>query len=280
MSKAPTWEKAFLQALAATGIAGQAAAAAGIGVRTASKRRETNPTFAAAWESAADLYRSEAARRAMSAAGELVRHGGGKLVRAGQTRWSKRGEEAFLTELAVTGNVKRAAAAAGFTPSCLYARRRKDRRFAEAWDAAVADARARIEAFLVEAADRTFDPASVADALDIPKMTIAEAIKVLQLAQGKCGRPSGGAAAGAERGWIGDPAWGTPEDEAEMAQVREGILGKLERLRERDEREKLEAGWTKHGDHWVPPGFAPVVDVKALPEPAEDEARGPSIRRL
>ena len=78
------------------------------------------------------------------------------------------------TELAVTANVKRASAVVGFTPSGLYARRRKDPHFAQAWDAAVADGRARIEAFLVEAADRTFDPASIADDADIPKMTIAE----------------------------------------------------------------------------------------------------------
>ena len=68
-----------------------------------------------------------------------------------------------------------------------------------------------------------------------------------------------------------------------MNEVREGILGKLERIRERDAREKLAAGWTRDGDDWVPPGYARVVDVKALPvaeeEPGQD-VQGPRVRRL
>lgn len=287
-----------MKALGETGIAAAAARTAGIGVRAAYKRRKANPTFAAAWDAAADLHRSEQAKQAMRAAGELAvsRRGGGQVALAGQTRWSRRGEEAFLTELAVTANVKRASAAAGFTPSGLYARRRKDPHFAQAWDAAVADGRARIEAFLVEAADRTFDPGGIADDAELPKMTIAEAIKVLQLAQGRSGRPARGSAEPCGRGWIGDPEWGTPEDEARMAEVREGIIGKLERLREREEREKLEAGWTKNGGHWVPPGYErrhaddqgegpsppPGLVMKALPPPedSQEDVQGPRVRRL
>ncbi len=282
---AVAWEAAFLKALAATGIAKAAAAAAGIGVRAAYRRKQGHPTFAAAWAVAAELHRSEAARRAIGAAGQLVidRRDGGKAVRAGQSRWSKRGEEVFLTELSVTANVLRAAAAAGFTASGLYARRRKDPAFAEAWDAAVSAGRARLELFLIEAADRTFEPHSVNDEAAIPKMTIAEVIKTLQLAQGKSGRP----AARSEttgHGWIGDPDWGTPEEEEQRTtELREGILEKLERIRQREEGEKLAKGWTRHGEDWVPPGFAPVVDCKALPaveEAVEAEPSGPSVRSL
>lgn len=284
----PQWIGPFLAALAATGIASQAAAAAGTGVRNAFKRKKENPAFAAAWATACDLYRTEQARRALCASAELVANGGRapRLVQAGQTRWNQRGEEAFLTELAVTANVKRAAAAAGFSASALYARRRTNPGFAAAWDSAAAAGRARLELYLVEAADRTFDPASAADEAEIPKMTIAEAIKVLQLAQGKSGRPAAAIPA-SERGWIGDPAWGTPEGEAEMDEIREGIIGKLERISRQEDEKKLAAGWTRDGENWVPPGYAPVVDMKALPavedegeEERAKEPEGPRVRRL
>jgi hypothetical protein len=37
----------------------------------------------------------------------------------------------------------------------------------------------------------------------------------------------------------------------------------------------------KHGDDWVPPGYAPVVDIKALPEPDSGEAEEwPKVRCL
>jgi hypothetical protein len=279
---AVAWEEAFLKALAATGIAKAAAGAAGIGVRAAYRRKQDHPTFAAAWATAAELHRSEAARRAISSAQQLVvdRHDGGKAVRAGQSRWSKRGEEAFLTELSVTANVLRAAAAAGFTASGLYGRRRKDPAFAEAWDAAVAAGRARLELFLIEAADRTFDPECIGDDADIPRITIAEVIKTLQLAQGKCGRP---AAKAAEDQWSEERNWRTPEDAAEVTRLREGILEKLERIRQREDREKLAKGWARHGEDWVPPGFGPIVDCKALPAvevAVEEEPLGPSVRTL
>lgn len=51
---------------------------------------------------------------------------------------------AFLGELEVSGNVLRAAAAAGVGPWTAYRRRARDADFAEAWDAALARARARI----------------------------------------------------------------------------------------------------------------------------------------
>jgi hypothetical protein len=276
MQNQPWWEAGFLKALAETGVISEAARAVGIGVRAASKRRRGNPTFAAAWEAAIELHRSEQGRAALSAARELASdgHGGGKLVRAGQSRWSKRGEEAFLTELAVSANVRRAADAAGFSPACLYIQRRKNPHFAEAWDAAVAAGRARLEAFLVEAADRSFDPESLTYDADLPKMSVAEAIKVLQLGERKKGASPKGEPSG--RGWIGPESWDDPDDEEAVAQARENIISRIERMRERDEEEKLAGGWTRDGENWVPPGYAPLVNVRALPElDREEQDQGP-----
>ena len=281
MQNPPWWEAAFLKALAETGIVTKSAKAVGITARAASKRRAANPTFAAAWEGAVALHRSEQGRAALSAAGGLAvdGHGGGKLVRAGQSRWSRRGEEAFLTELAVSANVQRSAAAAGFTAATLYRRRLRDRHFADAWDQALAIGRTCLEAYLVEAADRTFDPDSLTAGADLPTMTIAEAIAVLKLA----GKGTGGGKPAAQRGWTGPDSWDDADDEEAWTQARENIIARVGRLREREEEEKLAGGWTRDGDAWVPPGYAPVVDCKALPG-AEDEAEvepmGPRVRSL
>lgn len=70
------WQKAFLAALAETGIVLHAAAAAGIQRNTAYNRRLNDPDFAAAWdeaiEDAADRLEQEARRRAYEGTDEPV----------------------------------------------------------------------------------------------------------------------------------------------------------------------------------------------------------------
>jgi hypothetical protein len=252
-SVTPVWEAAFLEALAARGVASEAARIAGTGVRNAFKRRLSSPTFAAAWKAAAELYRSEQARLALGAAGEAVasRAGGGKLVAKGQTRWSRRSEERFLDELAASASIRRAAQAAGFTTQALYRRRRINPGFAEAWDEAIGQGRIRIEAYLVEAADRSFDPDRAEAAGTLPILTVPEAIQVLKL--GRAGEAS------IRRGPADGPAG---IDEEATSALRDKILDQLNRVRERDERAKREAGWSQVGDDWVPPGWVPAADVK------------------
>ena len=44
-----------------------------------------------------------------------------------------------------------------------------------------------------------------------------------------------------------------------MDAVRERIIEKLARLREREERDREEQGWLRdpdHDGHWIPPGWA------------------------
>ncbi len=55
----------------------------------------------------------------------------------------------FLDSLALGGNVRQAAEAAGGTHDSAYALRRRDPAFAEGWDAAVATVYARLEAELL-----------------------------------------------------------------------------------------------------------------------------------
>lgn len=60
----------------------------------------------------------------------------------------------FLEHLAATCNVRASAAAAGVSPSTVYAHRMKDSDFRADWDAALAQGYARLEAALIERALR------------------------------------------------------------------------------------------------------------------------------
>jgi hypothetical protein len=293
----PGWVAPFLAALAETGNVTWSARQANVDFTTVYGRRNRHPGFAAAWARAlaerAEAHRGQIVppampgRRGNPAPPEdlierVCSRNGPQLVRMGAGRWSKRAEQEFLTALATCANARRAAAAVGFSPTALYRRRLKDRHFADAWEAAVAAGRSRVDAYLVEAADRTFDPDSLEFDSDLPKMTIAEAIKVMQLAQRKNGGPAAGKPA-SQRGWIGPESWDDADDEDAVDLARDAIFNRLERMRENDEEKKLAAGWTRDGEDWVPPGYVKLVDLEALP-PAEDEPEeepaAPRVRRL
>ncbi len=78
---APVWEKAFLAALAGTGIVARAAEAAHIETSTAYSLRLVDEAFAERWrlarESAADRMETEALRRAVDGVQEPVFGSGG-----------------------------------------------------------------------------------------------------------------------------------------------------------------------------------------------------------
>jgi len=78
---APVWKRAFLAALAETGIVTRAAEAAGITTKTVYSLREVDDAFAEEWrlarESAADRMEAEALRRAVDGVDEPVFGSGG-----------------------------------------------------------------------------------------------------------------------------------------------------------------------------------------------------------
>jgi hypothetical protein len=82
--KAPVWKRAFLAALAETGIVTRAADAAGITTKTVYSLREVDEAFAEEWrlarESAADRMETEALRRALEGVEEPVFGSGGTGV--------------------------------------------------------------------------------------------------------------------------------------------------------------------------------------------------------
>lgn len=117
--------------------------------------------------------------------GESVLRGGTgetpQIVAASPKRWSPTAEMNFLSELAASCNVRRAAAAAGFGTITVYKRRMADAGFAEQWARALDTGYARLELAVVEAANDTLDDVKFEPDRPIPKMTVFEAIHVLQL---------------------------------------------------------------------------------------------------
>ena len=188
----------------------------------------------------------------------MVTRPDGKLIKGSEARWGKRAEERFLTELTVSANVRVAARAAGFSTAAVYKRRLKDRHLAAAWDAAVETGKARVQAYLVEAATRTFDPDElpIGDEREIPKVSIAEAINIAKMPPRE-----GGAAAGSAKGGRGFEGRTydesgfdtTPISRDEWEQARQNIVDRLRRLREQMEEAERDSGRCSSCGQALPP---------------------------
>jgi hypothetical protein len=272
--KQPRWTIAFLRALERTGDVRASAEDAGIDHTTAYARRRSHSDFAAAWDGAIAAHaagvkaREAEALAALRAEGEMpspgsppasptspacgrgdgVVGGGAQLKRAGHDRWSGRKEKLFFDELAATANVKRAAAAAGVSPNAVYARRLKQPLFRAKWEAVLETGRAAIETKLIEAANRSFDPDEI-DTGDVqPRVSVAEAIRIVQAHGSKKERE-------AQQSFLAEQAAAmTPDD---ISAMQERLMNKLNRMRQRDMPDKLAAGWSydEAHDHMVPPGW-------------------------
>lgn len=96
----PVWAPAFLTALAELGVVTTAAKAADVGRRTVYHLRESDPSFAAAWdaamEEAADVLETEARRRALEGWDEPVFGSGGTGVGTVQVGTIRRFSDTLL----------------------------------------------------------------------------------------------------------------------------------------------------------------------------------------
>jgi len=274
--KAPRWTLAFLRALARTEDVRAAAEDAGIDHSTAYARRRTHAEFASMWRGALVAHETwvkgkeaeqveqirarpltlplDAAERVPPSPSQGTGAARAQIKRAGHDRWSQAKERLFFDELAATANVKRAAKAAGVSTNAVYARRMKQPVFRAKWDAVLETGRAAIEMKLVEAANRSFDP----DEIDVgdaePRVSVAEAIRIVQLHGSKAQREA------LPNPFAEQVAAMSPDD---VEALRERIMNKFRRWRERDEREKLEQGWTldEASDYLVPPGWVRAVPL-------------------
>ena len=158
------------------------------------------------------------ARKAQS--DELVLAGGKKtqLRKASKRDWTKTKEKKFLSALAETCNVTRAAVEAGVSVSAAYRRRKADAAFRGAWIDAVGAAYQRLEMVLLE---RAFvGSEKIVRRRDGSEERMVEYPNQLALALLKMHRDTA-VEAGTE----------VPADDVE--EIRERLLEKLERLRKR-----------------------------------------------
>ena len=117
--------------------------------------------------------------------------------------------------------------------------------FRAKWEAVLETGRAAIETKLIEAANRSFDPDEI-DTGDVqPRVSVAEAIRIVQAHGSKAGR-------GVQQPFLAGQA--AVDD---IAEVKERLIKKLLRLRQRDRDAKIAAGWSydELADHIVPPGW-------------------------
>jgi molybdenum-dependent DNA-binding transcriptional regulator ModE len=291
--KKPRWVHAFLRALERTGVARVAAEDAGVDYTTAYARRRAHADFASDWAWVLQAYAERVEREqaeelaALRSAqgkpspgspaasptspacgrgelGDELIASGGQLKRAGHDRWGKRKQEALLAELAAHGNFRQASKAVGISYEAVRKRRRRNPSLEKACKAAIEACRARIPEFLAGAAAATFDPDAIADSgtNPFPKVTIADAIRIAQLGGSKKQEPDELPDPFAE-----EAARMTPDD---VAALREKLVRKLRRMRERDMPEWIAQGWSfdEEHDHMVPPGWTKADNA---PEEPGDE---------
>ena len=261
--KPPRWVKPFLAALARGENVRAAAECVGVDFSTAYQRRKRHPDFRDAWDKAlksgagAGSDNDPARHTALTSTpvDELLARssasGSAKIVRAGVGRWSAAREETFLVSLADSANVRHAAKVAGISTQALYARRLKDRLFRDRWDATIETGKARLNAYLIEAADRTFDPESLPVSEEGPKVSVAEAVGILRL---KGNQPSTGP----------DCACGEITEEV-LAATRESIARKLDIQHKRLVRERLALGWSlDESETLIPPGWVREAEARCV----------------
>ena len=180
---------AFLAALRRTGNAREAARSLGFHRSTMLKRRARDAAFAAEWDAAlvfAHAHLNAAEPQPDTTEPRAIRTASGRMqLRALPRRALDRAaEQAFLSALSATANVRLSAAAAGFSHSAFYARRRQSPAFAREMQLALETGYERVEMALMEAALASSyrdDAWRHNDPPPIPSMTVDEAMMLLRL---------------------------------------------------------------------------------------------------
>src|SRR4051794_1589346 len=145
-----------------------------------------------------------------------------QMRKASAKSWSKAKEEAFLAVLAETCNVTRACEAAGVGVTSVYRRKKENAAFRAAWLAAIAVAYQQLELVLLE---RAFNGTEkVVNVRAGAAATMREYSNTLGIALLKMHRDT-----------ATDAEFELPPDEIE--EVRERLIRKLQRMKQRDSQE-------------------------------------------
>lgn len=255
------WRRAFLKALARTGNATLAARKAGVDKGTAYNLRHRDAGFAWDWARAKAVSRGRvggdsrfapAGDRSRAAAREsdcprssprsplilrFNKREGAQLVKArtGPRGWSAESEARFTRALGETGNVRAAAAAAGISTTALYYRRKRYPLLEAAWTAAKEAGCRRVSLMLIDAAEAALDPEVDAEALGLPKVSVAEALAILKAHRfGEAGAPTHSAARAEAR------ARARAVEELPIEAVQAEVIRRIEAVR--THRERREGG--------------------------------------
>ena len=267
--------QAFLQALRRTGNARLAARETGVKYGTMQNRRAHHPALAQSWQAMlafalADFeqqgLRAPAGgeqgdpRRTLGGEPVVVRRNDGRLqMRSAQPgKLTRECEQAFLTALSATANVRLSAAAAGASPAAFYRKRKRNPAFAREYQLALETGYEQVEmALLASAVPESFEddhwrhnaPAP------IPPLTVNQALQLLYLHQK--------AALG---GVTPEPLRLRPGETSEARSVRLGLLYAAGMERER-EKYRVAQAMKLAGDSAEPPPHAPPPPV--LPDLAQ-----------
>jgi hypothetical protein len=190
----PAEQAVAVKALLGGATVAAAAKAAGFCVQTLYSHRRKHAVFREAWAAAV-----EESSRPM-----LVAPRGGRRWQAQRMRrnqFSRERKEVFLAHFAATCDVTASAAAAGVCESTVYAHRRSDPAFAAAWDEALEQGYARLEAEAVAQRIKAMEALKVRLGKEVAAATDADAAaefeRVMQLLRehkrGAAGAKKGGA---------------------------------------------------------------------------------------
>ncbi len=199
---------AFLASLRRTGNVRDTACALGYNRSTFTKRRAAHPAFAARWDAALalasaalknPLRNGEGGRRPEVGGGggspqtrradttpSTTRTANGRLQlrRPTANRLDHAAEQAFLTALSATANIRLSAAAAGFSHSAFYARRKASPGFAREMRLALERGYEQVESALLAGTlpgSQEHDAWRHNDPPPIPPMTANQALQLLHL---------------------------------------------------------------------------------------------------
>jgi hypothetical protein len=250
--------------MARTANAKLSATMAGVDRSTPFELRKRDPVFAAAWVRARAWGRArvKAAGQAVHACGRprrappaealdprplkerRSRHGGTEIVRCGEDQMSPETDRIFFANLAAGHGIRRSAAAAGFSTTALYNRRMIDPQFQSQWLAARDQCLARNDMLLIDCVPRTLDPQASEAADDLPRPTIAEAIRITRLY-----RPPASAREAARRA-------AEPEPRISAKEVFDALSERLAEIERDGAQAKLDQGWIEDEEgNWIPPGW-------------------------
>lgn len=258
----------FLRELRRTGNVRMSARTVGLKYSTIQHRRRQHPAFAARWDAAlvfAQARFDKAGRQGPKAAeggsrtvgGEPVvtRRKDGKLQmrRAQPGKLTRQCEQAFLSALSATANVRLSAKAAGAAEAAFYRRRRNNPAFAREWLLALQEGYDRLEMALLASAS----PASHEDDAwrhnappDMPPMTVNQALQLMYLHQKE-----------ARLGGTPDLLRRRPGESREAMSMRLSLMHEHRMQREREKFEVAEAARRARGAPSPYEAWRAVVDL-------------------